>query len=369
MKKMRVLMVDYALPRNKYAHGLCTELCKEVDLEVVCDSRKEVDFKPTYSIYPILYNGGKSKYAALFAYLISNIKLAVKIITGRYAVLHIQTFKKPSYEIALYKILHRFVGKMVHTVHNVLPHEEKDKNNQLYKNFYDACDLLIVHNEYSKQLLIDEFDISPNKIEITAHGVYSTHVIPKEERKTSDKYTVLLFGKVRKYKGIDVLIKSVQYLSDEAKKRIRIIIAGEQFKDLDDTDYDELIHQCGAESIVEFRNRRISDTEKAQLFIEADVCVCPYRVIFGSGVLLESYTYKCPVIVSDVPVFCEETDNGKTGLIFKNEDSKDLAEKLNAFICMGKTQREKFVQNINDLVEKKYNWTISARRTVDAYNK
>lgn len=369
MKKLKVLMVDYALPRNKYAHGLCTELCKKVELQVACDSRKEVGFEPTYTVIPMLYNGGKNKYGALFAYFLSNFKLAAMVVTGRYDVLHVQTFKKPSYEIALYKKLHPFVGKMVHTVHNVLPHEEKDENHKLYKSFYDACDELIVHNEYSKQLLIDVFDINSDKITIAAHGVYSTHVASDIEKSDREKFTVLLFGKVRKYKGIDVLIKSVQYLSEEAKKKIRIIIAGEQFKDLDDTDYEALIQECKAESIIEFRNRRISDQEKAQLFTEADVCVCPYRVIFGSGVLLESYTYKCPVIVSDVPVFCEETDNGKTGLIFKNEDPKDLAEKLERMVWMNSEERKEFITNIHSLVETKYNWKSSAQKTLQAYQK
>ena len=84
--------------------------------------------------------------------------------------------------------------------------------------------------------MIDVFGITSDKITIAAHGVYSTHVASDIEKSDREKFTVLLFGKVRKYKGIDVLIKSVQYLSEEAKKKIRIIIAGEQFKDLEDTD-------------------------------------------------------------------------------------------------------------------------------------
>lgn len=67
----------------------------------------------------------------------------------------------------------------MHTVHNLLPHEASAGDRELYSRFYNCCDLLVVHNEYCRQLLMKEYQIPEEKICITPHGSYTQ--IRKEE--------------------------------------------------------------------------------------------------------------------------------------------------------------------------------------------
>ena len=63
--------------------------------------------------------------------------------------------EKASAEMRLYEQTRRYYRMLAMTVHNVLPHEPAPGDAELYGRFYRACDLLIVHNDASKQELKD----------------------------------------------------------------------------------------------------------------------------------------------------------------------------------------------------------------------
>ena len=114
------------------------------------------------------------------------LALAAEICTGHYDVLHVQGFKDARYEIPLYCKLKRHCGILVHTVHNLLPHEASPRDRRLYGDFYRVCDLLVVHNLYCRQLLMDEYHLPPEKICVTPHGSY-TQISPKEHQLHTEK--------------------------------------------------------------------------------------------------------------------------------------------------------------------------------------
>ena len=111
----------------------------------------------------------------------------------------------------------------------------------------------------------------------------------------------------------------------------------------------------------------IRDDELPGLFGQADLCLFPYREIYGSGALLMAYTYGRPVIASDIPVFREETEKGKTGLLFASEDAPDLARKLRQAMSWTEAERAERRRCIEELVRNKYSWARSARGLFDAY--
>ena len=178
-----------------------------------------------------------------------------------------------------------------------------------------------------------------------------------------------MFGMVRKYKGVDILLEAIAKLPEEDKKRMKIIIAGAQVKKLDSTQYDEMITKLNISDYVEYDNRRIEDEELPDLFSKVDACVFPYREIYGSGALLMAYSYGKPVIASDVPVFIEETDEGRTGLLFKSENPESLAKALITFCNLSDEDTQRFTEEINRLVAEKYNWSKSAFILAGAYEK
>ena len=362
---MKVLMVEHFLPESRYTLELAKELQKEVDLTLLT-KKNAGDVSELNSCKKKLYPGDRPKVLEVFDYIESTIVL-LRELNRKYDVVHIQFFKKDSIEIPIYiRDKKRHKNRIyVYTVHNVLPHEEKESDRKLYGEFYKTCDVLIAHNERTKKQLVEDFNIPESKIVITPHGILGDFV--PAEKKIDEKVNFLIFGIVRKYKGIDIFLHAISCLSAETRGKCRFTVAGKQTPKMDSTDYVALAKELGVEDCVHFELRRIEDEELPDLFSGTDVCVFPYREIYGSGALLMAYKYQTPVIVSDVPAFIEETDDGKTGLLFKSENPESLAKAIEQFVEMSQEQREEYSHNIEKLVKGKYNWQSSAKKTAEAY--
>lgn len=362
---MKVLMVDVFLPENNYALELACELTKITDLTLFC--REDVgDIDSLVKNKKKLYRGHKPKLIAIYEYL-RGIYWLRKELKLDYDVIHVQAFKFAWLEVPMYIKVKKRGKILVHTVHNVLPHEVKKKDRETYQKIYEASDVLVVHNERTKKQLMSEFAVDENKIAVIPHGIYGD-MVPNVTR-TSDKVRFMMFGIIREYKGLDILLKAISQIPEAVRDKCEFVIAGKQDLKLDPFDYVALAKKLEIEDCVKFDLRRIGDEELPELFANADACVFPYKEIYGSGALLMAYTYQKPVIASNVPTFIEETENGKTGLLFKNENPQSLAETIERFVNLDDQQRKSYSDYIAKLVNEKYNWAASAKKTVEAYEK
>ncbi len=363
---MRVLMIEHFSPGNAYATDLCRYLSNHIKLTILCKDVVNEKIKGA-NLIPALYSGGGiNKLKSLADYITGILTIRAELISEKYEIVHVQTFKAARIEIGLYK-KYKSHNKLVHTVHNVLPHEERKKDRELYGGFYRCCDALIVHNEASKFLLVSYFGIDESKIFVIPHGAYCVGSIPPVKKKDTVTH-FLMFGTIREYKGVDVLLKAIAEIPQSKRKHMDFIIAGQQYSNQDRTDYEEMIAELGISENVKMRRERIPDSEIRTLFAWADACVFPYKEIYGSGALLMAYAYRKPVIVSNVPAFVEETDQGKTGLLFESGNEKALAEKLMDYDGFSDETRNAMVSSIAELVASKYNWEISAEKTKRVYD-
>ncbi|MDU3526246.1 glycosyltransferase family 4 protein [Clostridium sp.] len=364
---MKVLMIEHFSSSNNYSVDLCRMLDKYVDLKLltVNNSNLKVEkFKFNKKLYGEYRVNIIKK---IFLYIKSIIYIVYEIVKGKYDVIHIQSFRSLLFEPLLYLILLPFTKKIVITVHNISPHEGTQKNKRILQLLYSKVDSLIVHNNQSKKVLSEKYKINPENIFVIPHGSYfvKNEYIDNTQNK---KFNFLFFGLIRKYKGIDVLINAISSLPNNIKENIFVNIVGKQDNSLDNTDYKKLILDKNLGNIIHFVPERIPDDELSNYFNNADFCVFPYRNIYGSGALLMSYSFNVPVIVSNLPSFIEETNNGGTGLIFKSEDIEDLSRVLCNATILNKNELSIYKENIKILVNNKYNWDISAKSTVECYS-
>ncbi len=357
---MKVLMIEHFLPGNTYTYELVKELQKLLDVDLLCrqNAGLRADIK---SQICVLYPNGINKLLAPFVYGKSLIETRNKVLDTSYQIVHIQTFKSAKNEIPIYRSNKR-KAILVSTVHNVFPHEAPDENRQLFKQFYEDCDALVTHNNYSKSLLIKEFGIPEEKIAVIPHGIYG-EAIELAQRK-DETMNFLVFGGIRDYKGIDILLEAISLLSYEVLQKCRFTIAGKQYNN---TDYIAMAEKFKISQYIDFQLRRIPDEEIRQLYEDCDACIFPYKEIYGSGALLMAYTYLKPVIASNVPAFVEETDEGKTGLLFESENPQSLADKITLFVKENREAHKEYSRKIRELVDFKYNWANSAQLTVQLY--
>ena len=115
----------------------------------------------------------------------------------------------------------------------------------------------------------------------------------------------LFFGRIEKYKGLRILLKAFNEYEDNDK---RLVIAGNgRFTD------EEL--QLANNQHTTTINRFINDGEMLWLIKNAKAVVLPYIEASQSGVIPIAYSYKVPVITSNVIGLAQFVNNNDTGLI------------------------------------------------------
>lgn len=367
--KMKVLMIEHFLPESSYTLELGKALKNQTELTIFCRKGAAVSMNGIHWIDGF-YQGGKSKLPAMISYLCGLEKLRREICKNHYDIVHVQSFKKASVEIPFYLKLKKREHFLVHTVHNLLPHEAVTADYERYRRFYHACDLLLVHNQHCKRLLMEQYQIAEARICVMPHGAYTMlETMNQQKKPETTKIHFLQFGIFRKYKGIDLLLEALALIPEEQRKRLHVTIAGAQFPKLDATDYEAQIKQLGLQELVTLRRGHIPDEELKVLFGKADFCLFPYRNIYGSGALLMAYSFGKPVLASDIPVFAEETDAGKTGLLFFSEKPEALKAAILEAADWSKKRYTACTEQIDRLVKQKYNWNHSAEILAEAYEK
>ena len=365
---MRVLMIEFFYPYNTYTLELGEKLCQYVDLTMICRSGAPIPQDGiTWKDY--LYEGGYGKAKALMKYGVSLLKIIREIRTGHYDIIHVQFFRKARLEMALYRRLCKKHGKLFYTVHDVLPHEAVEADKALYGSFYRICDGLIVHNEESRRLLVQDYHLPTEKIYTMPMGAYQAPDLQHRAPGAEETVRFLQFGQIRKYKGIDIILQALALIPAEIRRRVEVQIVGKQYLEMDDTDYEKMAEELGVSECVKFRREHIPDEEIPAVFEHADICLVPYRELYGSASLMMAYSYQKPVICTDLPILREETDGGKTGLLFENENPGALADAMMKTLTWTDAEYSAYEKEIRHLVNDRYNWEKSAEKLYRGYER
>ena len=201
------------------------------------------------------------------------------------------------------------------TVHDAVTHEgesiAKAAFHRIQLFFFSIFfKKIIVHSEKIKNQL--PFYVNKNKIFIIPHVSYRHLSVssPQGIVKQDGKFTVLFFGRILKYKGLEYLVDAFKSLD---KDRYQLIIAGEGQIDFD-----------VSQQNITIINRYISDLELSELFAIADVVVIPYISASQSGVAQLSLAFNKPVIATDVGSIIDIVINRVNGLIVPPRSAKDI---------------------------------------------
>lgn len=123
--------------------------------------------------------------------------------------------------------------------------------------------------------------------------------------------TLLFFGYVRKYKGVDLLLHALALVPRELG--VSLLIAGEFYEPVET--YETLIRELGLGERVRIINRYIGEPEWPDLFAATDALVLPYRTASQSMSITLAYSFNKPVLVSRVGGLAEAVEDGRTGII------------------------------------------------------
>ncbi len=254
---------------------------------------------------------------------------------------------------------------VIYIVANMKPHEAKPGDTALNKYLVKRSDAFVVMAEEVKN---DLLELKPD-----AEYFYHPHPnyehfgerIPQKEARNKleipqNKKVILFFGLVRKYKGLDVLIRAMKYTPDD----YFLLIAGEIYGKSEE--YEQLINDNMPAERVQLNNRYINDDEVPAFFSAADVCALPYRSATQSGIIGIAYHFGVPVITTDVGGLKEVVEPYGTGIVLPKPEEKLLHDALISFF--NENMQQKCAANVDNF-KRNYTWQSYAEGLMELYEK
>jgi glycosyltransferase involved in cell wall biosynthesis len=180
---------------------------------------------------------------------------------------------------------------------------------------------------------------------------------------------LLFFGNIAPYKGLGYLIEAFE-IAAKTDENLRLVVAG---RPKGARDYWSgllgKINGSSARGKMILKIEFVPDAETEMYFKAAEVLVLPYTHVYQSGVLSLGYAFGLPVIAADVGSLTDEIIEGKTGFVFKAEDSLALAETIQTFFSSDLFKNlENQRQEIRDYASKRYSWSKVAAITTKVYS-
>lgn len=227
-----------------------------------------------------------------------------------------------------------------------------------------AADALVVHTADARGRLLAAGH-APERVHHLPHGLLQLLPAgPPPPFEPGRRLRLLLFGAIKPYKGVDILLAALAGLPASVRARLEVTIAGRPFVDLQP--FREQIARADLADTVELRPGFLSDAELARLIARADVLLLPYRSIDASGVSMSAVAVGRPVIASALPGFVELFGEGKGAILVPPEDPKALARALESVAA----EPERLAELGRAMLELRASipsWTEIARRTLALY--
>jgi len=219
--------------------------------------------------------------------------------------------------------------------HNIRFHERWLGGNWLTKKMLRLADSVIV---LSKTVEKDAQRLRLPHITTLFHPLYNVGGGPVRPASASfnhlgipQKRTVLFFGLIKKYKGLDIFLKSIPIIA-KRELDIQFVIAGQVYGRAGWLK--RLLATIDCTNVI-FRGEYIKGDDVPHYFAIADVVVVPYLSATQSGIVQLAYSYKKPVICSRITGLIEMIEENATGLLFEKGDADDLAKKIFLFFTQG----------------------------------
>ena len=324
--------------------------------------------------HTFFYDLFRSKYSVIsgFRWIIGMLRSIIHARVNGISIFHFHVFHT-NILILFNLLLVKFVmGKVILTIHDVTSFANVNNSNFISKYIYKLTDLVLTHNEFSKDEIIKITPLLKESIHIVPHGNYTPFIKIRKDKSKSraildlpqDKTILLFFGMIKKVKGLDVLLKSLRQVVDKDPDVV-LLIAGKPWKN-EFSIYQKIIDDNNLSNNVILHAKFIDYEDVEHYYCASDLVVLPYKKIYQSGVLMMTLSYERPALVSDLPPLKEMITDNENGFLFESENEEDLTYKILEIIS-DKENLEKVRLKGIETVNTKYGWDKIGRLTKKAY--
>ena len=286
---------------EKLLHQLCESFSQDYQIVIVSDD-KDLHFPYASHHHAHLFETG----------IWGGIKGLVQLfkLYRRHRPAIIQSHHRKT--TLLSSLLRPFLGfKLIHTHHVKL--EDKP-----WWRFFKADLYVAVGHQVSKNLL-HFFRVSPKRVKVIPNGVPRVSVEPSE--RSSLKQTAVVVGRLEEQKGHIYLVKAWPKVIEKVPDARLLLVGDGSLRAL----LQQEIKSLGVENSIEFLGFR---EDPWNWINRAQFVILPSLWEGLPLTILEAFSLGKTVVASNIDGNSEVVEHQKTGLIFKNMDVEDLAQKV-----------------------------------------
>jgi glycosyltransferase involved in cell wall biosynthesis len=228
---------------------------------------------------------------------------------------------------------------VVFACENVVSHENRFIDKFLTRFALSSADYFLVLSGVVSRRIHALFPRVP--LRQAALPIYDCYRTPETDRASVrlelglSKPTLLFFGYVRAYKGLDRLLRAMPRVLAEVDAQL--LVVGEFYEDR--RKYDAIIEELGISSSVVIVAEHVPDEDVGRYFLASDVAVLPYVTATQSGITQVAYAFGLPVISTDVGGLPEVVRDGETGYIVESANEEALARAVVRYFAGGEQER------------------------------
>lgn len=251
------------------------------------------------------------------------------------------------------------------TLHDPIPHSGESLFNRWFakkceKETKCASKIIILSRIFREQV-INYYQKKDKDVLVIPHGVFNNYQISSRENNShydEKKINFVFFGRIEKYKGINVLLDAYYELEQRYNDQVTLTVAGNGDFSPYKKDFQRLHHAT-------LINRYIEDDEVDGLFYGKNVItVLPYLDATQSGVVNIAMQNSNLIIATQTGGLAEQLGDGKYGLLIPPSDSKALFEVMEQ-VVLHYHDYDRMRQAAHESL-KKLSWEYLAKKILDA---
>jgi glycosyltransferase involved in cell wall biosynthesis len=204
---------------------------------------------------------------------------------------------------------------------------------------YAESNVLIVHSDAAMAALRDRFPSVVDRAVVAPIGLYTTYPrrpsaraqLRQQWRVDPETPVVLVFGGLRPYKNIDLLLGA---LAREPRSSTVVVVAGVESGYPDAIPEDPLartrgiVERLGLQDRVRLFPGFVDENTTARFFEASDIVVLPYTESYGSGILLLAMTFGKYVVATAAGAMDQYLTRYPLHSVLRNESPEAVARAL-----------------------------------------
>jgi glycosyltransferase involved in cell wall biosynthesis len=304
----------------------------------------------------------------LTEYFFSRIHLPIELLVGKVDIFHGTDFDLPG----------QLRGKSVITVHDLMylhyPEVLKKEWVEHYKRnlkwSLNRADMIISVSNFVKKDIIDNFNVSRDKVRVVHNGISEKFSLPKESNRDYimkkygiDHPYILFVGTLEPKKNLCRLVEAFGSFIKTTRKRFSLVLAGGEGYLNYKEKIENTVHRLSLDNEVIFTGY-IKDEDLPGLYKCSELFVFP-SIFEGFGIPpLEAMASGIPVVASNAASLPEVV--GDAGILVDPLNTDALSDAISSALLDSDLR--------NGLIQKGleraglFSWASTARKTLDLYN-